>query len=59
MINDLQKTMVKKEAAISNLKAKSPALQKGMEPRQAYKYKQGEGESHNQTHTQGFGDSYK
>jgi hypothetical protein len=57
MISDLQKTMVKKEAAIGNLKMKSPALQKQMEPRQAYKSKQ-DG-SANQTQTQGFGDSYK
>ena len=59
MIGELQKTMVKKQEAVSNLKNKSPALQKGMEPRQAYKYAKQDGEqSHYQTQN-GFGDSYK
>lgn len=36
---ELQRTMAKKQQAVETLKRKSIALKKGMEPRQAYKFK--------------------
>jgi len=54
MIGELQKTLQKKQAAVDNLQSKSPALKKGMEPRQAYKYKTRDESEFGQTQS-GFG----
>lgn len=43
LIGELQKTLQRKNQAVDNLQSKSPALKKGFEPRQAYKYKTKEG----------------
>ena len=37
MLSSMQQTMTQKEKAIETLKQKSEALQKGLEPRNAYK----------------------
>ena len=38
MVQDLQRTLMTKNAAMNELAQKSKALKKNMQPRQAYKY---------------------